>query len=338
MRIAAPALLAVVTIGCRGILGIEEAAYIEADAAAQPACAEWQPRGIDPCELPAPAPALVIAQGDSPYTLDTTTRTLRSARGAVEMSWREVAQADQSKVFVIAVERLTIEAAARLEVIGRLPLVIASWTAIEVAGTIDAGSHLGRQVGPGANMSCGAMAGAPGAAAPPSGGSGGGGGGAFRGRGGSGGDGGNAPNPGGGGGLAVPVPGVLRGGCGGGDSGAAGGSAVPPSAPATVSLGGPGGGAIYLAARESIQIAPAAAVLAGGAGGAGAKLGSSCGGGGGGSGGYLGLSAGVIDLRGTLAANGGGGGGGSGFVMVWTASYQKDGGAVVSPTELLNMP
>lgn len=384
--------------GCRGILGIDENPHVAGDASDALACSAWAPRRLDACAMPAPAPPLVLKQSDSPYTLDTTTRTLRSARGAVEMSWAEVAQADQSKVFVVATEQLTVEAAARLEVIGKLPLVLASWSTIEVGGTIDAGSHLGRQVGPGANMSCGALTGTNGVNAPSTGGSGGGGGGAFRGRGGAGGAGGAAQSGGGGGGLAAVTPQLLRGGCAGGSSGEAGSSAVTPSGAATTSLGGAGGGAILLAAREMIAVHATAAVLAGGAGGAGAQEGSKCGGGGGGAGGYVGLAAELVDLRGTLAANGGagggsapwtavggagqdaqptdraavggpsapscgaggagaaatvaeggiagantmcgggGGGGGSGFVMVWSAHYQKQPSALVSPTELLNMP
>jgi hypothetical protein len=259
-------------------------------------CRSWTgaPRHFTPCDLPEPGAALVLGAGQ--YVFDTTTGTLNgpSTTGIV------------SKVIggnrVISVERLTIGAAATLRVIGAQPLVVASWGAIEVSGTIDASSS-GSTPGAGADpvpVHCGTHA-ATAAQNAPEGASGGGGGG-FQGAGARGGFG-DVGNAGLGGGTVAPP--LLLGGCPGASGG--NGDAVNGGA------GGAGGGAVQLTARQSLTIS--GKVHAGGAGGGGAT-GSDGGGGGGGSGGMIGLESPSITVRSgaILAANGGGGGQGSNVI------------------------
>ncbi|HWO19057.1 MAG TPA: hypothetical protein VNO30_09775 [Kofleriaceae bacterium] len=256
-------------------------------------CTAWPaPRHFMPCDLPMPAGALVLDAG--PYTYDTTSGTLSGPTSG------PTSAVIASKVIggnrVISVERLAIGAGATLRVVGSQPLVVASWGAIDVSGTLDASSA--GSPGAGANPSaCDGHAAAIGGSSDV-GGSGGGGGG-FQGAGGRGGQG-DGGTPGNGGG-AVAAP-LLLGGC----PGARGGDGDAQNGGA----GGAGGGAVQLTARQSITIT--GKVHAGGAGGSGAT-GSDGAGGGGGSGGMIGLESPQVAVRAgaILAANGGGGGQGA---------------------------
>lgn len=306
---------------------------MEPDAPDAPAlCSTWHPRHFDPCMIGTPKPALVITAAASPWTFDTnsTGGQLRDNTGVVLMSNLLVQQADGSSIAVLNVDNLTVESSAVLRVTGDRPLLIASWNAITIAGTIDAGSvtaeinntanaHIDgpQRTGAGANPTgrCTGLTNSAGAPAIATGGSGGGGGAGFQGAGGAGTTG-DLPNAqaGGPGGMKVSTaPTTLRGGCPGAASGNAGTSTglQTPATNQSVSVGGAGGGAIELSAR--LALTSPGVITAGGAGGAGSPQGSAVGGGGGGAGGYIGLEAPTLTISGVLAANGGGGGGAAGY-------------------------
>lgn len=291
-------------------------------------CATWSPQHVDACQLPAPSDDWHLTGGN--YTYDTTTGTLTPGPSPASAT---IPQRDASAppVRAVSVTSFAIDSGATLVVTGSQPLVIASFTTIELDGTIDAGSHRAASVGPGA-----ATAGpctAPGVAetALPSGGSGGGGGGGLRGNGGNGGPGDTPPGVQGGvGGGLLATPTFIRAGCAGADSGQAGPGAQTPATATTVSPGGPGGGAIELVAHDMILTANSAVITSGGAGGTGSPDNSSCGGGGGGSGGYIGLDAPVVAFGGGLFAANGGGGGASAAYTAGVGTNGEDGRASTS--------
>ena len=208
-------ILAVASLGCRGILGIEEPTTRDGDAPAS--CAMWHPQGFDPCALGAPLPALHLGAGQ--YTYDTTTDggTLSDGNNrAIRQSLLTVTQFDGSTVAVLSVDALAVDAGAKLDVIGRKPLLVVAWSSAMIDGAIDAGSHIGVtnapahifqtvQFGAGANEACGANTGRDGTDAVVTGGAGGSagaGGGGFQGAGGAGANGVGAGIVGGAGGTA----------------------------------------------------------------------------------------------------------------------------------------
>ena len=291
-------LAAPLAAGCRGILGIDDPYLIDGGSTS---CAGWSPKGFDPCALGTPLGAIDLSAGV--FNFDTETGVLYNAIHAqVASSSITLTQSDGSTVRVLAAEAFTLEASATLSVTGHLPLLLVSWSSLQITGTLDASSHRGDLVGAGGDATAESCAGGgqPGAKATTSG-SGGGGGGGFQGVGGSGSSGGGASAAGGGGGVRA-MPAVIRGGCPGGASGDQSASTT------THALAGRAGGAVRLVAKTEIVVD--GAVLANGEGGAGAPTNSACGGGGGGSGGYIGLDAPTVTIHGRLAANGGGGGGG----------------------------
>jgi hypothetical protein len=196
-------------------------------------------------------------------------------------------------VCVLAATSIEVRAGVTLHVTGPRPLLLLATTSMVIAGTLDAASHRGGTVGPGANpVVC-----ARGTASTAAGGRGGGGdGGTFASAGGDGGDSvgrgvkGSAP-------TTVDVPTTLRGGCPGSE-----GASLNPGA------GGAGGGAIELVAG-SIEVS--GMVNASGAGGQGG-VNNDSGGGGGGSGGMVVFDTAKLTITGVVMAQGGGGGGGSG--------------------------
>jgi hypothetical protein len=249
------------------------------------------------CDIPRPTRQLVLDAAGT-YTYDTDLAILIAPNTDVSQPEHVTVAAGR----LVSVEQVTIASGTTLRVIGAKPLIIASWSTISIAGTIDASSTATEQ-GAGANpATCAAHAAANGGN--DTAGAGGGGGGGFRGAGGKGG-GGDGDNNGGPAGTAVAMtPAMLAGGCAGGRGGignANGGN------------GGNGGGAIQLTALDSITID--GAIHVGGSGGGGGT-GDNGGGGGGGSGGMIGLESASITLGAAsmLAANGGGGGGGAGDV------------------------
>lgn len=324
-------ILALAASGCRGILGIDGppargTADASADGPADAAaidCTTWHPDGLDPCALSIAVDSFHIAAPGYQFDTSGTGALYDSAHNPVPSllhAGKVVMQAGGSPILVLSVGQATIDPGADLAVIGPMPLVVLSWTSIAIDGALDAGSHLGItdatkhtaetvRFGAGANQGCTASAGKNGSNAA-TGGSGGGGGGGFQGAGGLGGHAGPDTVLGGVGGQTGSAT-VIRAGCPGGTSGAAGSIAAGPASPGVRAQGGAGGGAIRLVARTSISLGASASISAGGAGGAGAPTNSACGGGGGGAGGYLGFEAPMVNLGGSIAANGGGGGAGA---------------------------
>ena len=269
-----------------------------------PGCETWHPHFFMPCDLPAPLGPFTLQPGQ--YVYDTDSDVL-SGGAAVPHASTVLAQGDGSMIRVLSVTSLTVPAQTRVQVTGSLPLIVASWSDITVAGLIDAGSSKFGTVGGGAGAFMCEPA-VPGMDPTPTGGSGGGGGGGYQGAGGKGGNGDKGNTPGGAGGGSTGTPKYVRAGCPGERSGAAGVAATAPALQTTFAPGGLGGGAVQLAAKTSITIS--GIVFASGSGGGGAPIGSGVGGGGGGSGGFVGLDAPTVDLSGYLLAVGGGGGGG----------------------------
>ena len=261
-------------------------------------CKDFPARHFDACLLPAPAPKLVLDMSGV-YTYNTDSGTLT----APDTSTSTPPSFDAATGKVISIDGLAIASSATLRAIGTKPLIVASWSTIDVTGLIDVGSSsLEKGAGSGSNTSCAA----PQAGAPNGGGGGGSGGGGFAGMGGNGGRGGGGN--GGAGAAAIAMP-LLAAGCPGAKGG--GGNTVTNGGE-----GGFGGGAIQLTARLSIAIG--GTVTAAGAGGGGTArddgLGGGDGGGGGaGTGGMIGLESPSVVLKASaiLAANGGGGGAGA---------------------------
>ncbi len=255
-------------------------------------CTQWTPapQHFAPCDIPQPTGPLELTMGA--YTYHTDTGVLNDPTGGASTPTNQ----PSATGMLISVDSFMIATGSSLRVVGPVPLIVASWTTIDVLGDIDAGSTA-LEVGAGANpvTECALHAATPGGA---NGGGGGGGGGAsFQGIGGNGGDGDGGQNGTGGAAIAAPL---LLGGCRGAD----GGAGQVPGGP-----GGAGGGAFQLTAQGAITIG--GQLSAGGAGGsAGQTNDQGGGGGGGGSGGMIGLEGAsiAINTAAVLAANGGGGG------------------------------
>jgi hypothetical protein len=278
---------------------------IGADAPAD--CATWKSKYFQPCALPMPLGALHVSANGYIYDSD---RGVFIGGPDINHSSITFAQDDGTVARIMSVSSFTVDPGVRLRVLGTMPLIVASWGEITMAGRIEIDSNVGGFRGAGSNSSkcAGAQSGESGVATA---GSGGGGGGGFGAAGGTGGtaDVDNAMIAGGAGGGAAVMPArYVRGGCSGGPGGAIGPSAMPPLMPATVAPGGAGGGALLLSARTKLTLT--GSLDAGGAGGL-AGPGNEAGGGGGGSGGFLGLESPmvIISATGVAVANGGGGGG-----------------------------
>lgn len=261
--------------------GVDEPDAGDADAAAFD-CTQFSTKLFAGCDIPEPGAAIELTS-DATYNTDTGT-----------LDGVAVPSADLPAGKLISIQALTIASGVTLRVIGTKPLIIASWSTIDVAGVIDA-SSTATELGAGANPAGCSTHAAVAGDTEQNGGGGGGGGSmlAVGGRGGNGDD-----SNGGVGGTAVAAP-SLSGGC----AGAAGGTGRQAGG-----AGGAGGGAVALTALTSITIG--GKINVGGAGGAGAA-GENGGGGGGGSGGMITVESAAVSVTGTLAANGGGGGGGS---------------------------
>jgi hypothetical protein len=293
---------------------------------APPECSQWSAKHFTPCAIPAPLGDLTLDAAHSPYTYTTTNGELTdNANTVIPLATITLPQTDGVTAILVAVNGLTIDSGAELDVIGDKSFVVAAWGSMAIAGTIDAGSYRSPArtgAGGGAPLLCvDAAAAQPGVdEADTGGGSGGGGGGGFRGAGGMGGPGDTGgQNAGGAGGGAVSFPMIVRGGCSGAASGKAGPdpAVTSPSDANTTAPGGAGGGALQLTARMGIFVSATGRLLAGGAGGEGSPLNSAVGGGGGGAGGYIGLDSATLTIASgaVLAANGGGGGASSGFAF-----------------------
>lgn len=268
-------------------------------------CENWNPQHFDPCQLPSPVDELDLSVDGSPWAYDTDTGILTDSGGMeTKPPSAETDQGIGGALRVISSNHVAIESGATLRVTGSIPLLIAAFSDITIAGTLDVSSKREGESGPGANPAlCTANAAQTGD--PSDSGSGGGGGGGFQGNGSAGGDVDLDAQDGilgGEGGSAVgSVPAIVVGGCSGADSGVGEG---------VVGVAGNGGGAVQLSAFESIRVS--GVIQAGGAAGGGGPADTACGGGGGGSGGYIGLEAQQINSsQSTLAANGGSGGEGT---------------------------
>ncbi|HTR50664.1 MAG TPA: hypothetical protein VMJ10_08150 [Kofleriaceae bacterium] len=331
MRLAFAIVVVSALGGCRQLLGLDTpalgdgggggdgggSALIDAPSAI---CGSWHAHHFSPCAIPAPNGPLDVTGSwqlstDTGLVMSLDASTVPSAppSGAVL-----VQSSSSVEAYLISIASFTVGSTGSLRVVGTRPLIVASWSTIEIDGTIDVSSTT-TQSGAGSDpgpFCTGARQGQTGVATA---GSGGGGGGGFGGAGGSGGTGDNPPSAlGGAGGSALATPTTVFGGCSGAPSGLAGPGAADPNA---FSAGGAGGGAIQLTALDSIHVS--GVINAGGAGGGGAPNDTSCGGGGGGAGGFIGFDAASIALGGVVAANGGGGGGGAPFAG--TGSPGQDG-------------
>ena len=279
-------------------------------------CEDWMPvpHHVTPCDLGLPQGSLELSTLGT-YTWDTTLAKLSDPMGATV----PVTSVDQPGALVANVDRFELAQGTTLRIAGSRPLIIAAWQTIEIAGTVDVGSHADSLGAGASDQDCTAMVGENDGFG---GGSGGGGGGGFQGPGGKGGlgDDDGSPNVGGDGGDMLALPAFPRGGCSGANSGHQSISST------TVSHGGHGGGALQLTARLSIT--STGTLTAGGQGGEGAPVNTECGGGGGGAGGYLGFEAPSLHLAGTIAANGGGGGASSRSVA---GDPGNDGAASTTP-------
>ncbi len=278
-------------------------AGVDGDAGPLFDCTLWTPapRHFMPCDIPQPLGPLTLDMTGI-YTYNTMTGTLSDPLGAPSTPSTSLVTSGR----VLSVSSLSIGANASLQVIGNTPLIVASWTTIDVAGAIDAGSNA---VAGGAGhdpIECAmhaAKIGANGAS-----GAAGAGGGGFRGPGGTGGTGDASTMPGAGGTAVATLP-LLLGGC----SGNTGGTGTNNNnAPVPGGVGGLGGGVVQLTSQAGITIS--GKVNAGGSGGDPGMndlgSGNGGGGGGGGSGGMLGIEGASVTIAtgAFLTANGGGGG------------------------------
>ncbi len=265
-------------------------------------CESFVSAHFDGCSIGSPSTGLDLTMSGT-YTYNTDEGTLEDPLGTAITHQSETTDLNGINTRIISVDALTLSPVATLRGEGSLPLVIAAWGNIEIAGTINFDSRRGRP-GSGANPAACETSGAAQGGSDSGGGAGGGGGG-FGGNGGKGGDGddnGNGTLGGAGGVGLLQAPTRVRGGC----PSASGGSGLTAAAEAS-----PGGGAIQLTSKTKLSIT--GSIFAGGAGGLGGPTDSRAGGSGGGSGGFVGLEAPIVEIDNAalLVANGGGGGEGT---------------------------
>lgn len=289
-------LIAVVLAGCSFDTRIPLTSELEAGVPTEGAegCTAWtfMPKDFDPCAIAAPMDPPALFTGI--YLIDSDTGMMRGSGGPFQLAYKAV-----NGVGIVSFTGLVLQANVSLRAEGTKPLVIASWSSMQIDGSVDVSSNL-TNTGAGANpATCGASFGGNGM--PLASGDGGGGGGGFGGLGGLGGNGNNVAATGGAAGMTRALPALIEGGCRGGNARVGDGGNPGDS--------GNGGGGIALVAKETLSIA--GTVHAGGAGGTGGAQ-SQTGGGGGGSGGMIRVEGAMLVLSTTtvLAANGGQGGGG----------------------------
>lgn len=266
-------------------------------------CASFVSAHFDACSIGSPSAGLELTMSGT-YAYNTDEGTLEDPLGTPIVHQSVVADLNGINTRIISVDALTLAAVATLRGEGSMPLVIAAWGNIEIAGTINFDSRRGGPPGAGANPAACENSGATQGGSDSSGGGGGGGGG-FGGNGGNGGDGDNngSESSGGAGGAGLlQAPTEVRGGC----PSASGGSGLTAAAETSA-----GGGAIQLTSKTKLSIG--GSIFSGGAGGEGGPTNSRAGGTGGGSGGFVGLEAPIIEINdaAVIVANGGGGGEGT---------------------------
>ncbi len=276
-------------------------------------CTSFGSRHFDACSIPDPMGPMSMP-GPGTYIYNTSDGTLLDLANNPSTPPNMLVGTAGSEMRVVSVESFSLPDGAILRVKGNYPLVIASWSTIDLGGRIEANST-SLERGPGAmpieTPTTFCTAHAP-ATQPDPGGQGGGGGagGTMQSAGGAGGEGadGSTNEPGGTPGTpAGATPPLLAAGCPG-QTGGNGRNAQPAGA------GGLGGGAVQLTAKTSISLVSTARINVSGAGGR-PGTNDSAGAGGGGSGGMIGFEAPMLTILpgALLAANGGGGaqGGGS---------------------------
>jgi|HubBroStandDraft_2_1064218.scaffolds.fasta_scaffold97534_1 hypothetical protein len=265
-----------------------------ADAAQEGAASDggfgFQPSNVSLSDIVQATPsakAEVIA-GKCSVVTDTATPQADCFASPIEV----VQQEDGSKVNLVVVKSLTVDAAGAISATGTVPLVIVSLSNVDIAGSID-GSSSELNIGPGGalpsdtNTAGGGLGGGPAASASSIIG---GGGGSYCGNGGAGGGTSTTSS------LYGTTIGIrpLVGGSGGGGG---------------VVGGGAGGGAIQISADGTFTLESTGFISVGGQGGPEGGIAQDQNAGGGGSGGSILLEAETMTIYGTLAANGGGGGG-----------------------------
>nr|HEX4312981.1 hypothetical protein [Kofleriaceae bacterium] len=285
--------------GCDALLGIHHLDNLSDGSGAS---------GSDAGTADAPAP---VCLGSGAFTVCVTPPsaplTLTGPVDTTACSGGQVAAVGSVMTCVLAGTAITIDGGVTIAASGSRPLVLVSTGDIDIAGTLDAGSHAGGQTGPAANgAEC--VPSSPGtAAADIDNGGGAGAGGSFATAGGAGGAG-EASASGAGAQNAQSAPQSLAGGC----PGSLGAAGAEPSSDACQPHGsdpaGAGGGVVALVATGTIRVDGAISVS--GAGGGGGIL-ARGGGAGGGTGGLIVAVATTITGAGAIVASGGGGGGGA---------------------------
>ncbi len=281
-------------------------------------CSTWQPTLFDACALAEPDSALSLGPGLHFY--DTDTGKLISPNGTRTFDAAHL-QIGNVVVHAISLESLTVQAGAELRLVGKRPLLVASWSDATIAGLINLSANLNGPSGT-HESAAGAGVGCPSrqllAGSDNTEGSSGGAGGSLGEPGGSGGAGaqdGEPSTPGNPGGAAIHTTWApsIGGGCAGGDSGI-GTVFEPEDDPEDgevidLGIGGSGAGGFHIAALGRLELG--GDILAVGAGGStGIDFG---GGGGGGSGGLVALEASeLVDIGSTAYITVAGGGGGAG--------------------------
>lgn len=278
---------------------------------------------VDSCDLPVtPMGALDFDIAGS-YLIDTDSGLVQNPLGATSsIDFKVVGQDGDSELFLLSADSMRVRAQSRVTVIGARPLVVVSFSNIEIEGVLAARGQ-GATHGAGGNLdsACALGRGSAGTLQTDE----------NDNPGGSGGGGGGFGAPGGNGAIvsssgAEPTAGgqatvdlglvPLRGGCAGGIGGDALGG-----------VGGYAGGAIQLIAAEAVRID--GRLTASGGGGTGAD--DHGGGGGGGSGGGLLVQTPSLRITGVVTANGGGGGEGSRTFASASGGDGREGSADVAP-------
>jgi hypothetical protein len=316
--------LLVFCVGCRALLGIDEAVPLADDAARDDGSVDTT--DANPIDVPAvtddiahvgPADEYVGAGAleiTTNWVFDTTTLLSTPDLPAGVSLVTANQDGGGPELAILRADGFSIASGKTLRVIGSRPLVVLA-RSITIDGVLDVGA-IKDQPGAGGSLTGPGVGGAGTRAIQADGG---GGGGSF---GAAGAAGGSAdcvidcnPNTVALGGLAGPI---YNSGLGKLQGGSGGGAAVAPAMPTSCAAGiaGAGGGAVQLYAITSIVIAPTGSIDAGGGGGRG---GVACvvpanflAGNGGGSGGAIFLQSPIVFNGGVIAANGGAGGSGGG--------------------------
>lgn len=268
-------------------------------------CTGFEARHFQACMIPRPTMPMSLP-GPGTYVFNTTDGTLLDLQNNPQIHPNVIV----NDARVVSVESFSLSDGAILRVKGTYPLVIASFSTMDIGGRIDA-SSTSLERGAGAAVETPSAFCATRLGTLPGGAGDGGGGGAGGSMQSDGGDGGQGANRAGGvnGPGAGATPPLLAAGCPGQQGG------LGRNAGQLGGLGGAGGGAVQLTAKTSITVAASARINVSGAAGR-PGTNDSAGGGGGGAGGMIGFEAPMLTIMpgALLAANGGAGsqGGGSG--------------------------